>query len=113
MENHNFKLSRVSGAPVSDDALLQDLRRVAQEHALKTVPLLFYDVHGRFDYTTIARRFGSWNKALKSAGLFISNEINYPDSVLFENVLRLWQHYGRQPRRRELAQLPSSISQSP
>jgi len=32
---------------------------------------------------------------------------------LFENVYRLWEHYGRQPRRSELALSPSEISQSP
>jgi len=46
-------------------------------------------------------------------GLSVSNEINITEERLFENILRLWQHYGRQPRRRELAEEPSVISQSP
>jgi hypothetical protein len=39
--------------------------------------------------------------------------LNYPDAALFENIMRLWEYYGRQPRREELAQPPSTISQSP
>jgi hypothetical protein len=61
----------------------------------------------------VARRFGSWNKALLAAGLALSNEVNISDERLFENVLILWQHFARQPRRRELAAAPSLISQSP
>ncbi|QVL54386.1 MAG: HNH endonuclease [Cyanobium sp. M30B3] len=47
------------------------------------------------------------------AGLSISNEINFSDERLFENLLVLWQHFGRQPRRSELASPPSVISQTP
>jgi 5-methylcytosine-specific restriction endonuclease McrA len=35
------------------------------------------------------------------------------DERLFENLLALWQYYGRQPRRSELSQEPSTVSQSP
>ncbi|WP_420824067.1 HNH endonuclease [Telmatospirillum siberiense] len=31
---------------------------------------------------------------------------------MFENIMLLWQHFGRQPRRAELAKPPSVISQS-
>jgi hypothetical protein len=64
-------------------------------------------------YSTVIRRFGSWNKALLAAGLSISHEIHISDERLFKNLLVLWQHYGRQPRRGELAQKPSAISQTP
>jgi HNH endonuclease/Homing endonuclease associated repeat len=37
----------------------------------------------------------------------------YSDERLFANILVLWQHFGRQPRRAELAFPPSEISQSP
>jgi hypothetical protein len=50
---------------------------------------------------------------LLAAGLSLSNEVDIPDERLFENLLALWQHYGRQPRRSELDGEPSSVSQSP
>ena len=113
MNNLIFKLSRVSGAPVSDEELITDLKRVALFLNSNTVPQKKYGSVGTFDYTTVARRFGSWNKALRLAGLSISNECDIPDERLFENILVLWQHLGRQPRRSELSSTPSTISQTP
>jgi hypothetical protein len=108
-----FKLSRVSGAPVSDDELIADLKRVALSLNSDTVPQKTYGVLGTFDYSTVIRRFGSWNNGLLRAGLSISNEIDISDDRLFENLLALWQHFGRQPRRSELSSPPSTISQTP
>ena len=113
MSESIFKLTRVSGAPVSDIELLSDLGRVATESELSTVSQKAYASLGTFDYSTLIRRFGSWNNALRAAGLSLSNEIDLSDERLFENLLSLWQHYGRQPRRSELARPPSTISQTP
>ncbi|MFY8149156.1 MAG: homing endonuclease associated repeat-containing protein [Prochlorococcaceae cyanobacterium] len=113
MEKKSFELSRVSGQTVSDDELLDDLRRVAASVGRTTVGQKEYRRIGRYDDSTATRRFGSWNGALKAAGLRVSNVIDISDEELFENMLTLWQHYGRQPRRRELALPPSRISQSP
>jgi len=113
MTEPSFKLSRVSGAPVSDDELLADLKRVALSLNSGTVPQKKYGVLGSFDYSTVIRRFGSWNNGLLRAGLSVSNEIDISDDRLFENLLVLWQHFGRQPRRSELSSPPSTISQTP
>jgi hypothetical protein len=113
MKNGKFKLTRVSGQPVSDDALLTDMRRVSKMIGTSRVSMLKYRECGHFDESNIARRFGTWNNALLMAGLTVSNEVYIPDDRLFENILTLWQHYGRQPRRIELATPPSTISQSP
>ena len=113
MAEPTFKLSRASGTPVSDDELISDVQRIAQLLNLDTVPLKTYGKLGVYDYSTVIRRFGSWNRALQLAGLSKSNEVNIPDERLFENLLVLWQHLGRQPRRRELSSSPSKISQTP
>ena len=108
-----FQLSRVSGAPVTDQELIADLQRIASSLGSGTVPQKTYGSLGTFDYSTLIRRFGSWNNALWVAGLSISNEISYSDERLFENLLVLWQYFGRQPRRSELSSPPSAISQTP
>lgn len=113
MSSNNFKLSRVSGQPVSDAELLADLKRVSEIRNAQTVSMPKYDELGKYSNTTLARRFGTWNNALIRAGLTVSNEVNITDERLFENILALWQHYGRQPRRSELAITPSTISQHP
>lgn len=113
MERITYRLERVSGMGVADGDLLADLRSVARALGKPTVGQKDYRRRGKYDDTTISNRFGSWNKALLAAGLSVSNEINLSDERLFENLLLLWQHYGRQPRRAELALPPSAISQSP
>lgn len=113
MTSGKFKLTRVSGQPVGDDELLADLKRVTETLAASTVSIPKYREYGQYDETTAARRFGSWNNALLKAGLSLSNEFNISDDRLFENILTIWQHYGRQPRRSELAKPPSTVSQSP
>ncbi|MFA6016459.1 MAG: HNH endonuclease [Gallionellaceae bacterium] len=107
-----FKLSRVKGSPVSNEELIIDLQRVAQLNS-GVLPQRQYTALGQYDCTTAIRRFGSWNEALRLAGVALSNEHNISDETLFENILVLWQHLGRQPRRSELAAPPSTISQSP
>jgi hypothetical protein len=113
MKKAVFQLTRVPGQPVGKDELLADLRRVADFFGATTVSKLKYEMHGRYAYSAVSRRFGSWNTALNLAGLTLSNEINISDERLFENLLMLWQHYGRQPRQNELGRPPSTISQGP
>lgn len=112
MEQRRFAITRVQGAPVTTDELLADLRRVggAVDGSLTQ---LNYSKNGRYNVSTIVRRFGSWGNAVREAGFEAGNIINYTDDALFENIMRLWEHYGRQPRRAELANSPSTITQSP
>lgn len=113
MEKPKFHLSRVSGQPVEDSELIDDLKRVANELKTNTLSQSKYGELGQYDISTVIRRFGTWNKALHNADIQISNRINICDEKLYENILRLWEHYGRQPRRIELTKSPSTISQYP
>ncbi|WP_309498369.1 homing endonuclease associated repeat-containing protein [Sulfurovum sp.] len=109
----NFEFIRPSNAPVSNEEIIDDLNAVAKKLQKPTVTQKNYEADGNFDYTTVSRRFGTWNKALKEAGLSFSNESNISDECLYENILNLWQHFGRQPRRSDLTSEISSFSQSP
>ena len=113
MVDSNYRISRVSGAPVSDAELLADLKRVAYKLGVSKLSSTQYRQVGFYADTTISRRFGSWNKALKTAGLSIVNESVISDERLFENILSLWQGYGRQPRRADLMSDLSKFSQTP
>ena len=107
-----FRLERVSGAPASEDEILFDLRRAAEVAGTTVMTQKLYLQFGLFNPSTALRHFGTWNNAVLAAGLQIANQISYTDEHLFENIMLLWQHYGRQPRRAELAKPPSVISQS-
>jgi hypothetical protein len=113
VDEKKFKIQRVSGQPVTNEELILDLQRLATQNGKNTIGLKEYHQIGKYDETTVSRRFGSWNNALKVAGLGISNEVYLSDNRLYENILKLWEYYGRQPRRRELALAPSQILQSP
>lgn len=114
MNSSSFKLSRVRGLPVTDAQLIEDLKRVALHLGGSTVSQPQYSLHGRYDMRNLSRRLGGWDAALSAAGLApTSYQGEYTDEHLFANILTLWQHLGRQPRRVELASAPSEISQSP
>lgn len=108
-----FQLKNVQGSHATTEELLADLKRVATESATNIIPQRLYSERGRYDPTTLNRRFGSWNKAVEAAGLTTANVVNYSDIALFENIMRLWEHHGRQPRLAELSLPPSQISHSP
>jgi len=114
MSSTPFKLSRTRGIPLTDAQLIDDLKRVAGLLGSETVSQPQYSQHGHFDMRNLSRRLGGWDAALAAAGLSATSYIGeYPDEQLFANILVLWQHFGRQPRRAELAFPPSEISQSP
>ncbi|HNS19328.1 MAG TPA: HNH endonuclease [Sedimentisphaerales bacterium] len=98
---------------IPEAELLQDVRRVAQGISRSTVSQKRYRELGHHDLLTLKSRFGSWKDVLTAAGLGVSKHAGMPDEELFENTFRLWEHYGRQPRRRELESPPSTISQGP
>ena len=114
MKSGQYSLSRVRGVPVTDAQLIDDLKRVAGLIGSVTVSQPQYSLHGRFDMRNLSRRLGGWDAALSATGLgATSYQSEYSDERLFANILVLWQHFGRQPRRAELAFAPSQISQSP
>lgn len=82
---------------ISDDDLLADLRRVASEQSEQQVKQRTYKDFGKYGVTTVIRRFGSWNGAVKAAGLETPIERNIPDEQLFSALYDLWLALGRQP----------------
>jgi hypothetical protein len=97
MSDPKFQLERVR-APVTDEELIADIQRVAELAGTKVVSFRLYSEVGNYHPTTAALRFGTWNKALLAAGLELASERDITDGRLFENLMRLWEHYGRQPR---------------
>lgn len=94
------------GAP--DEELLEDMRRSAKAIGRETITIAEYEEKGKTHPSTIQRRFGSWLKALKLAGLKPSrSKIGITNEELFENVKSLWISLGRQPRYDEV-KAPSS-----
>ena len=92
----------------SDEKLLDDMRRCAKSLGRDTITIADYGEMGKVHPCTIQRRFGSWFKALKLAGLQPSrSKIGITDEELFENLKSLWSSLGRQPKYDEV-KAPSS-----
>ncbi len=92
----------------TDEKYLEDMRRSAKAIGRDTITFAEYEEIGKAHPSTIQRRFGSWSKALKLAGLKPSrSKIGITNEELFENVKSLWISLGRQPRYNEV-KAPSS-----
>ncbi len=95
---------------LSDDELLNELRRVADKLGGEPLTIEAFTQHASMHGETVRRRFGSWWTALKNAGLPISNlGKRCSDDDYFENLLTVWTHYGRQPKYGDMDVPPSWI----
>jgi len=96
---------------VPDSELIDDILRVKSVLKNKSVSIRNYDQTGKYCSRTIIRRLGTWNQALRKAGLLIINRVDITDKELFVNLERVWTKLGRQPVRRDLKKPLSGFSQ--
>lgn len=94
---------------ISNDELISDMIRVAHFLEKSSLTAAEYDKYGKYHSRTISKRFDTWNNALVMANLQISNHF-YTDEELFDNLAKIWMSLGKQPSRRDLALVGSSIS---
>lgn len=104
---YEIKLRRLN---IPDEELLADVKRVANELHKKTVSIHEYERKGEFDVSNISRRFSSWNKMLKKAGLAIGHVNNISDETLLKNIEVVWTKLGRQPTSPEMKKPISEYS---
>lgn len=95
---------------VLDEELIADLQRVSKELAKPTVTIDQYNERGRFHSSSLARRFGSWFKALERAGLAKSRTLHIANDDLFQNLAQVWTRFGRQPKYNDLTSQSSRFS---
>ena len=94
----------------SDQELLDDLIKVAQELGKDKVTIDEYNEKGKFHSTTLTRRFGNWFDTLEKAGLKKTRNLNLTNEELFENIEQVWLKFGRQPRYQEMIKPVSHFS---
>ena len=85
-----------AGATVSNNELIAELQRVADEHQR---PPRFEDMreHGHHRARTYTDRFGSWDDALTAAGFEPRGSHKIPTSDLLADLHRLRDELGEQP----------------
>ena len=73
----------------TDQELIDDLRWVGRQMNARTLSRHEYRMRGRFGDATIFRRFGSWNQALKKAGLEPSRYQGTPANEVIRDLRRV------------------------
>jgi 5-methylcytosine-specific restriction endonuclease McrA len=106
----NWRWKKRPLGDMSDKQVADELRRVAGKLKKVNITQREFDANSGFAGGAVAQRFGSWRAALESAGLRISNlGKRYSDEECFENLLRVWTHYGRAPKHDEMKMPPSRV----
>ena len=100
--NPNSKQTSVSGIPNSN--LIFDLQDVAKKINKNTFTTSEYTQYGNYSITILLKKFGTWNAALKAAGLVpfdhplgggSKNKVS--QYACLEEIERMWIYLGRQP----------------
>lgn len=86
---------------ISDRDIIYDLQRVINDNHLETLTMKQYSYYGKFDCSTVVRRFSTWNDALRIAGIEINQQF-WSEKDLFINLENVWRKKGVQPRRRDM-----------
>lgn len=87
---------------ISDEELLSDIIRVANNLNKKSITMHDYDSKGgQYNSSTIIRHFGTWNNALDCAKLS-RNQTYWNKEDLFINLENVWTKKGKQPSRRDM-----------
>lgn len=95
---------------VPNGELIAELRRVAELLDRGSVTIDQFNEHGKFHSSTLARRFGSWFKALDAAGLHKTRNLHVTNDQLLENLVSVWLKLGRQPKYQDLTKSNSAFS---
>jgi len=107
------KMKSQSAKNLTDEQILSELKRIAKELNHDYVTQEEVNSHSKIiAASAVIYRFGSWLQGLEKAGLKKSDayRIKSSENELFENILNVWTHYGRQPFYSEMGKAPSTIS---
>lgn len=109
-----FKLNEYH-RDVPDMELLNDLLRVAKLLNQKSLTSEEYSKYGKYNVSTICRRFSKWLIAVKIVGLSPKPRIVYKitDEEIFQDIERVWIKLGRQPTMTDVRNGEFKYSQSP
>jgi 5-methylcytosine-specific restriction endonuclease McrA len=102
--------SRTLARSMSDEEVLEQVRNVARVIGHDSPTADDLREHASIGVGAIRNRFGSLKGALRAAGLKeTAHGRRYSEEECFENLLRVWTHYGRQPHHREMSLPPSEV----
>ncbi len=91
--------------------IIAELRRVAEKLQTSNLSGTQFAKHGRISITTVRNNFGTWNKAIESAGLNAtlpgpspdSHQRKFSDDELLQEIIGLTKELGKEPSATEMA----------
>lgn len=95
---------------VSDIELIADVQAAAKKMGKSTLTAKEYSEQGNYHSSTLTRRYGSWNKVLRIAGMKVNLNRNFTDEEMFEEIERVWILLGRQPTTTDIKKGLSTFS---
>lgn len=87
---------------ISDDELIDDVKRIAIKLDKNSISSTEYNNNGKYKVQTIITRFGSWKNVLKVAKLEDTSFRIITDEDLYNEIERLWLLKGSQPTTTDL-----------
>lgn len=91
----------VTGHPflfeMTDNDVIEDLRRVALLCCKETITMRDYDKFGKYHSSTLTSRYKTWNNVLSMAQMKLNLNRNFSDEDMFKEIARIWTLLGRQP----------------
>ncbi len=98
------------GRSMSDDAILTQIRDIAARLGHTSLNGADIAAHSEISQSQLYRRFGGVSAALRQAGIQ-QGKIGrrHTEAEVFENLLRVWTHYGRPPTHSEMDTPPSTV----
>lgn len=95
-------MSNSSTCELTEEVLIDELKRLAGELG-ETPSAPDMNERGRFSDVTYHKKFGSWNAALKDAGLELNQGYSIGEDRLLDELRRLAEELGKTPSRNEAA----------
>jgi 5-methylcytosine-specific restriction endonuclease McrA len=107
------QMRKQPGRAMSNEELLAQIRAISVH--LGNAPLSSADIltHSKITPSQLYRRFGSVSAALRQAGVEqVNHGKRHTEDEVFENLLKVWTHYGRAPTTSEMDQAPSTVGKN-
>lgn len=86
---------------ISDEQILNELRRVSECLGKGRLTIKEFDIHSSINSSTVMRHFGSWNSALQIARITSGNTFHSYEALM-ANIRDAWLKKGKQPTRRDM-----------
>ncbi len=88
----------------SKEKIISEIRRIATSLGQNSLKMADFQRHAKIAVSTVRYHFGSWNTAVKEAGLEPIDSIEVirkkdliPDDELLRDLIRLYNEYGKEP----------------